>query len=110
MNDLVYRKDAISALGEKPLAWTESEYETGLQNQWEFDIASIRSIPSNNIWIPCSKELPKNEGVYIVTYRVSWDSNEKPEAGSCYFDGTEWHGVFQDIIAWMPLPQVYEEV
>lgn len=44
MSDLIYKTDAINALGEKPLAWTEGEYELGLQNQWESDVESIEEI------------------------------------------------------------------
>ena len=46
MIDLISRKMAIDALGEKPLAWVESEYEQGLQNQWERDVDAIKSLPS----------------------------------------------------------------
>ena len=44
MNEFIYKADAINALGEKPLAWTEGEYELGLQNQWESDVESIKEI------------------------------------------------------------------
>ena len=46
MDDLIRREAAIDALGEKPLAWIETEYETGLQNQWESDVEAIKSLPS----------------------------------------------------------------
>ena len=45
MDVLIYKQDAIDALGERPLAWTESEYETGLQNQWEVDMDAIKAVP-----------------------------------------------------------------
>jgi hypothetical protein len=45
MDDLISRQDAIDALGEKPLAWTEGEYELGLQNQWEHDVNVIKALP-----------------------------------------------------------------
>ncbi len=44
--DLISRQAAIDALGEKPLAWTEGEYELGLQNQWEHDTDAIKELPS----------------------------------------------------------------
>ena len=46
MSDLINRQAAIEALGEKPLAWTEGEYELGLQNQWESDMEAIINLPS----------------------------------------------------------------
>ena len=35
-------EEILNALGEKPLAWTEGEYEIGLQNQWEADVEAIK--------------------------------------------------------------------
>lgn len=45
MDDLISRQAAIGALGEKPLAWTEGEYELGLQNQWQSDIDALNDLP-----------------------------------------------------------------
>lgn len=46
MDDLIFRSAAIEALGEKPLAWIESEYEQGLQNQWEQDVDALMALPA----------------------------------------------------------------
>ena len=46
MDDLISRQAAIDALGEKPLAWTDSEYELALQQQWEADVDAIKAVPS----------------------------------------------------------------
>ena len=43
---IIYLDDAIDALGEKPLAWTEGEYELGLQNQWQSDVDALNGLPS----------------------------------------------------------------
>ena len=45
-DDLINRRAAIDALGEKPLAWTEGEYELGLQNQWQSDVEALKALPS----------------------------------------------------------------
>ena len=45
-DDLISRQAAIDALGEKPLAWTEGEYELGLQNQWQSDVDALNDLPS----------------------------------------------------------------
>lgn len=42
MDDLISRKAAIDAIGEKPFALTGGEYEQGLQNQWERDVDKIK--------------------------------------------------------------------
>ena len=44
--DLIRRQEAIEALGDKPLAWTEGEYELGLQNQWQSDVDALKELPS----------------------------------------------------------------
>ena len=46
MSDLIDRQAAIDALGEKPLAWIEGEYEFGLQNQWQSDVNVLKDLPS----------------------------------------------------------------
>ena len=44
--DLISRQAAIDALGDTPLAWTEGEYELGLQNQWQSDVDALKALPS----------------------------------------------------------------
>ena len=46
MDDLISRQAAINALGDKPLSWTEGEYELGLQNQWQSDVDALKELPS----------------------------------------------------------------
>lgn len=46
MTDYISRQAAIDALGEMPLAWTEGEYELGLQNQWQSDVDALKGLPS----------------------------------------------------------------
>lgn len=43
---MINRQDAIDALGERPIAWMQDEYETGLQNQYDSDLAALQSVPS----------------------------------------------------------------
>ena len=45
MDDMISRQKAIDALGEKPLAWEQGEYEEGLQTQWESDVEAIKALP-----------------------------------------------------------------
>ena len=46
MSDLISRQSAIDAHGEKPLSWTDGEYELALQQQWEADVDAIKAVPS----------------------------------------------------------------
>lgn len=45
--DLIRRQDAIDALGEEPLVWSEcDEYDVATRNQWRYDIECIKDVPS----------------------------------------------------------------
>lgn len=46
MYDLISRQAAIDALGERPLVWTNSDYEIARENQWETDKLAIETVPS----------------------------------------------------------------
>ena len=61
MSDPIDRQAAIDALGDKPLAWTEGEYELGLQQQWEADVNAIKVLPSAQPEIIRCKNCAKRE-------------------------------------------------
>ena len=67
MQDLISRQAAIEALGEKPLAWTEGEYELGLQNQWQSDVDALNGLPS----VQPERKKGKWIGKYPVTSACS---------------------------------------
>ena len=46
MDDLISRQEAIAALGERPMSWTDSEYELGSRNQFDTDRLAIETVPS----------------------------------------------------------------
>jgi hypothetical protein len=88
MDDLISRQAAIDALGEKPLAWTEGEYELGLQNQWQSDVDALNGLPSaqpeiihcrdckhwtNNVNDSELRDNFCNEAVHGFYYRCSGD-------------------------------------
>ena len=129
MSDYISRQAAIDALGEKPLAWTEGEYELGLQNQWQSDVDALNGLPSaqpEQRWIPVSERLPEEYGEFLVTM------TEKAKAKDLGFDIDEtyirkmrynsngWQlprhipswineAVKDEVLAWMPLPELYQE-
>ena len=67
MQDLISRQAAIEALGEKPLAWTEGEYDLGLQNQWQSDVDALNGLPS----VQPERKKGKWIGKYPVTSACS---------------------------------------
>ena len=44
--DSVSRQAAIDALGERPISWTDSEYELGKQNQYDEDMLALIDVPT----------------------------------------------------------------
>lgn len=120
MKDLIDRQAAIDALGEKPLAWTEGEYELGLQNQWQSDVDALNGLPSAQPephWIPCGERLPEVGKDVMVCY--DFKGHRSVLIGVLYGD-EKFHGYddeyltpegrkYRKAVAWMPLPEQYEE-
>ena len=72
MSDLISRKAAIDALGERPMVWVESDYELGARNQYDADVLALETVPSaqpEQQWIPCSKQLPEDGATVWVTIK-----------------------------------------
>ena len=62
-------------------------------------------------WIPCSDELPKEDGFYLVTLEYKYGAETtvrffKIENGESYW--SVWGN--ENITAWMPLPEPYKGV
>ena len=116
--DLISRQAAIDALGEKPLAWTEGEYELGLQNQWQSDVDALNDLPSaqpEQRWIPCDKGEPEEDmecWVTVKTTDVLYRGNftkrygERRDKGFITSGGFMW---WNTALAWMPIyePEPY---
>ena len=55
-------------------------------------------------WIPCDLRQPEYEGDYLVTFKLLFTYPVEV----CYFDGQAWDkGQYDDVLAWMPLPEPY---
>ena len=110
--DTISRQAAIDALGEKPLAWTEGEYELGLQNQWQSDVDALKALPSAQPepkWIPCSERLPL-EYTRVIGY-MAWKAMTAIE-----YQHGRWYSIDhleplpdEAVSHWMPLPQPPKE-
>ena len=74
MSDLISRQAAIDALGEKPLDWTEGEYELGRQNQWEHDVDAIKAL---------SPVTPKPKVGHWIEIAQYSDGKHKIECSEC---------------------------
>lgn len=110
-DDLISRQAAIDALGERPLVWDEhtDEYELGQRNQYDFDLAAIKAVPTAQLWIPVTERLPKlGEKVLVSTKHTVFTQVFKCIYGTPDRWGWEHHSI-KKVIAWMPLPEPYKE-
>lgn len=104
MSDLIDRQAAINALGERPMVWTDSDYEIAQRNQYDMDKLAIETVPAAQTerqWISCSERLPFDAGYYLTTTTYN-------EVFCDYWNLNEWNRTEQ-VIAWMPLPKPYKE-
>ena len=106
MNDLISRQAAIDAFTGVVIlepAQSAQRYIDGV-------IERIQNLPSaqpEQRWIPCSERLPEENGSYIVT------SIDYVDTFEAVFDAGEWFSIdycddIKNVIAWMPLPDVYK--
>lgn len=99
MDDLISRQAAIDAI-------------FGRSHEIiKMRISNLQSAESEQRWIPCSERLPEKWGDYLVT--IKWkgveSGNVYTEIHTAVYDerAKEWD--YTDVIAWMPLPDAYEE-
>lgn len=64
MNDYISRQEVINAIGERPMTWTDSDYELGTVGQYDHDRLAIERVPSADVkkiehgyWIYHTSEL-----------------------------------------------------
>ena len=119
MDDLISRQAAIDALtnyGTKIIICSRESLED-VQNAIETVInaqeEAIKNLPATKQWIPCAERKPE-EGISVL---ICTNDGIRTDG---VFDGEgeiiEWEGAMSDrcfdsdeVIAWMPLPEPYEE-
>ena len=108
MSDLISRQAAIEVAD---AVWAVTG-DKNVAKVWK----QINDLPSEHLeqrWIPRSERLPDKKGYYLVTRknpkghvtRVRFNP-EQVERGTY---NSPWGNGDADILAWMPLPEPYEE-
>ena len=118
MDDLISRQDAIDAL----IEWYGCEPSD--IGAFEDIIEKMPSVQPEPQWIPCTERLPEKSGRYLVTRKFNalfslWDKVDILNYSDLMGLKKEkiwWSGnvgksdfeKFDDVIAWMPLPEPYK--
>ena len=109
MNDLIRKRDAITSMSDLicNLHGKVPVFNEVYHAIYDIPSAEPEQCAENARWIPCSERLPEKDGRYLVTCR-NW--------GAWTVDWNIWHNepkqswVYeQGVIAWMPLPEPYQE-
>lgn len=100
MDDLIYRQDAIKAVG---------YYHCHSGDKLLFADNALKELPSSQKWILCSERLPTKTGHYLCSFKKP-NRIDRIYVDLAYWTGGRWYGYMGDEInAWMPLPSPYKE-
>lgn len=128
MSDLISRGSAIDAICKTSCEITPQRCAELTNNRYCLLRKSLKELPSAEPkieWIPVTERLPAEDGEYLVAYPIVLGDaatevdilnygkptipNEKV-CGRCWYDYDAMYGdiVYDDVVAWMPLPPVYQ--
>ena len=126
MNDLISRQQAIDALRKmqtyKLFAGDDMILIDKAQVQTE--LMGLPSAQPEQRWIPVVEALPEEYGEYLVTYKSDGDQmfmdiveyepsfefdHEKNRFKGNWLFADDCRSVNPEVIAWMPLPEAYQE-
>lgn len=82
-------------------------YDDGYkQGRYDEKVETEKSLPK---WIPCSDRLPEENEVVLTQARFADDIKMAVSARIDYNYWTGWGTREVNVVAWMPLPPVYQE-
>lgn len=103
MSDLINRQDVIKR------AHLPTIEDAGYEVIRLDYVLSLTPAQPEQRWIPCSERLPEKEGIYIVTDDAGGMATVSTDEFSHYEDGEPMWMFSQNVTAWMPLPERYQE-
>lgn len=91
-DDLISRQDAIDAIGERPMVWTnDDQYAIGERNQYDSDKLAIETVPSAQPEIIRCKDCKKNPHWEWVGCPMTGKDTRKPDDFCSYAERREEH-------------------
>lgn len=101
-SDLISRQAAIEAIGRDPMGGLNYE-------------RILRDMPVESRWIPCSERLPEVD-MYRTLTTIRTPHRGANVRSGCFYrgcfmndNGDVWNATDEEVIAWMPLPEPYQE-
>lgn len=94
---------------------TPDEYNNGINRAYSIvKEVSEEFAPDTNVgtngWIPCSVRLPEEEADVLLSLRsLGVYTGFRANAEGCFYIDGDGYVEYENVIAWMPLPEPYKE-
>lgn len=111
MDDLIYRQGTINEIESLLDKTAKGDIGIFYNKILKLAIEHIQKMPSARRWISCNEALPNKDGNYIVTlsYTEGFKFSFVDIDNFSVYD-RQWDTYGNEVSAWMPLPQPWEEV
>lgn len=91
----------------------------GITNMYEYSKQIVQKVAEEfatdtnvgtNGWIPCSERLPEEEADVLLSLRsLDVYTGFRANAEGCFYIDGDGYVEYENVIAWMPLPEPYKE-
>ena len=87
---------------------TPDEYNNGINRA--YSIVKEVAEEYKGGWIPCSEQLPEEEADVLLSLRsLDVYTGFRANAEGCFYIDGDGYVEYENVIAWMPLPEPYKE-
>ena len=85
------------------------EYSKQIVQEVSEEFATDTNVGTNG-WIPCSDRLPEEEADVLLSLRsLDVYTGFRANAEGCFYIDGDGYVEYENVIAWMPLPEPYKE-